>query len=655
MNPVPAELKRIHFFIIILMAIFCVNSALAEEPTHLRFGVLSLRPKEITMAQWVPLAQEIERNLPAHTVELFPMTYSELDKATKEKQLDFVLTSPEHYILLKNRLGMSAIATLIRLEKGHPLTHYAGVIFTRTDREDIQTLSDLNNKVIASSEEQSFGGYLMQRWELKKNQIAVKSYDFTGMPQDKVIDEVLNGKADAGFVRSGVLEKLEQSGKISLGENASVRVLNSLPMSDNMPVLHSTEYYPEWTFAVSSHVSTDISRKVSLVLLNIELNSNVAKAAGIAGFIPPADYTPVEILMLRLHIHPEKLKDFNFKDVIWRYRGFVAIGIAVVLLIFVLIIFLVRANRQLKTTKISLHEYYAEMSLLLNSMAEGAYGVDNNGFCRFVNDAFLKILGYKNADEVMGKHIHELIHHSHIDGTPYPSETCKMYNAYRQHRNIHVSDEVFWRKDGIAVPVEYWSQPIIADGVVKGAIATFMDITERKKDEDLILKLAFFDPLTGLPNRRKLLDRINYEIAISHREGKKFAVFMMDLDKFKAVNDSLGHAAGDDLLKQVAIRVTACLRESDMVARLGGDEFVIVLESLNDIETAHQVASKVIKQLTVPFELLKGEKVQIGASIGISLYPEHGDASEKLLDRADTALYQAKDNGRGHFVYYYEI
>jgi diguanylate cyclase (GGDEF)-like protein/PAS domain S-box-containing protein len=189
------------------------------------------------------------------------------------------------------------------------------------------------------------------------------------------------------------------------------------------------------------------------------------------------------------------------------------------------------------------------------------------------------------------------------------------------------------------------------NGEVQGIFASARDVTERVKAENEIKQLAYYDSLTGLPNRRKLLDRLNYSIQLSHREGKKFAVFMMDLDKFKAVNDAFGHAAGDDLLKQVANKITKRLRDSDMVARLGGDEFVIVLENYHHHKDVEKVATELIADLMVEFELAEGKNVQIGASIGISFYPEHGITPEKLMNNADIALYQAKDNGRGCFAY----
>lgn len=141
-----------------------------------------------------------------------------------------------------------------------------------------------------------------------------------------------------------------------------------------------------------------------------------------------------------------------------------------------------------KQAETALRESHQQIHQLLNSMAEGAYGVDTHGNCIFVNQSFLRLLGYENDSEVIGKHIHELIHHSHPDGSPYPADTCKMYHAYMENTHAHVTDEVFWRRDGSAIPVEYWSQPILVDNVIQGAIATFFDITERLQAETQIKK-----------------------------------------------------------------------------------------------------------------------------------------------------------------------
>ncbi len=142
-----------------------------------------------------------------------------------------------------------------------------------------------------------------------------------------------------------------------------------------------------------------------------------------------------------------------------------------------------QALKALRVSREDLHR-------LLNSIAEGAYGVDTKGNCTFVNLAFLQMLGYQNDSEVLGKHTHELMHHSHADGSTYPADECRAYRAYRTNQSSNVSDEVFWRKDGVAIPVEYWSHPIETDGAVTGAIVTFVDITERKRTEESLKNLA---------------------------------------------------------------------------------------------------------------------------------------------------------------------
>jgi diguanylate cyclase (GGDEF)-like protein len=181
-----------------------------------------------------------------------------------------------------------------------------------------------------------------------------------------------------------------------------------------------------------------------------------------------------------------------------------------------------------------------------------------------------------------------------------------------------------------------------------------MLMIERYRDDTKIQQLAFYDPLTGLPNRRLMSERLRYGIEFGRREGKRMALLMMDLDKFKAVNDNFGHSAGDELLKQVAQRIQHRLRDVDTVARLGGDEFIILLKDIVHVDDAARVAEFIVHDLSQPFQLTQSDKVQIGASIGISLYPEHGEDPELLIDHADTALYHAKDAGRGRFAYFSE-
>ncbi len=309
-----------------------------------------------------------------------------------------------------------------------------------------------------------------------------------------------------------------------------------------------------------------------------------------------------------------------------------------------------------KLAQQALQDAQENLQRLLDSVAEGIYGVDNDGVCTFVNAAFLRILGYSDASEIVGKVTHGLIHHSHADGSPYPAESCRVYQVFRHRQASHVDDEVFWRKDGVAVSIEYWSHPIIKSGQVLGAVTTFLDITERKSAEQKIHQLAFFDELTGLPNRRLLMDRLHQAVAASDRNGGHAALMFLDLDDFKKLNDSRGHDMGDMLLVEVARRLQECVREGDSVARLGGDEFVIVLEMLSEqvnvaVMQAELVGEKVRGALNAPYQLNQYVH-HTTSSIGIVLFRGHEENIDNLLKFADTAMYQAKASGRNAIRFY---
>lgn len=176
-------------------------------------------------------------------------------------------------------------------------------------------------------------------------------------------------------------------------------------------------------------------------------------------------------------------------------------------------------------------------------------------------------------------------------------------------------------------------------------VALFSDITDRKREADAVWHQANFDPLTGLPNRKLLEDRLQRAIAQSHRKSTTVALLFVDLDRFKPVNDAHGHAAGDELLRQVARRLEHCLRDEDTVARLGGDEFIVVLPDLRIAEAPAKAADKIVAVLSEPYRL--GECfVEISCSIGIALFPRDADNAAALIARADTAMYAAKQAGR---------
>jgi diguanylate cyclase (GGDEF)-like protein len=189
------------------------------------------------------------------------------------------------------------------------------------------------------------------------------------------------------------------------------------------------------------------------------------------------------------------------------------------------------------------------------------------------------------------------------------------------------------------------------DGRIHEFIAVFTDITQRKQDEEQIVRQANFDSLTGLPNRTLLFDRLSQAMSVAERDGTQLALLFIDLDRFKGVNDAMGHIAGDETLRIVAERLRNCVRQSDTVARFGGDEFVIVLERVASVRAVAALAEKVIRGMSEPFQLL-GREIFIGASVGVSLFPEDARKAESLIRNADVAMYQAKEGGRNRYQFF---
>jgi diguanylate cyclase (GGDEF)-like protein len=188
-------------------------------------------------------------------------------------------------------------------------------------------------------------------------------------------------------------------------------------------------------------------------------------------------------------------------------------------------------------------------------------------------------------------------------------------------------------------------------GKPRGAIGASLDVTERKRAEEQVRSLAYRDPLTTLPNRLLFQDRLAVAVAQAHRHRRPLAVVFLDLDRFKVINDSLGHSVGDRLIREVSTRLRTCLREGDTVARLGGDEFTLLLPDIGQAVDAAKVTAKVLDLLRLPFDI-EGRELFVTASAGISLYPDDGSDAEALLKHADTAMYRAKELGRDNYQLY---
>ena len=297
------------------------------------------------------------------------------------------------------------------------------------------------------------------------------------------------------------------------------------------------------------------------------------------------------------------------------------------------------------TERKNIEEELRLYSLVFRNSSEGMVVTNQDNLIIAVNPAFSKITGY-SFEEVKGKNPRMFRSDRH-DQAFYHA----MWNAITATGQWQ--GEIWDKRKNGEIHAKWLTINTIRnkDGSIHRYMALFSDITEKKKSEELIWRQANFDTLTGLPNRDMFRDRLGQEVKKSIRAELPLALLLVDLDQFKEVNDTLGHAVGDLLLIEAARRISACVRESDTVARLGGDEFTIVISEISDTAHVEDVAQKIISKLAEPFHL-GDEAVYISASIGITLYPNDSIDINALMKNADQAMYVAKNKGRNRFSYF---
>jgi len=285
---------------------------------------------------------------------------------------------------------------------------------------------------------------------------------------------------------------------------------------------------------------------------------------------------------------------------------------------------------------------------VLAAVGDAIITIDQKGILQTVNPATERIFGYTKA-ELHGQNISMLMptdYANHHDEHIQTYIQTGLSTAVGQTREM-----IGQRKNGQIFPIEV-SVAELREGTRRLYTGVVRDITERKKNQEKIQHLAHHDSLTGLPNRNLYIERVERAIIRAQRSDKSLALMFVDLDKFKPVNDKLGHEAGDTVLKTVANRMAGCVRTSDTVARFGGDEFVAILENLDRWENAEVVAKKIIKILMAPIDVSGGRSATIGASIGISIFPKDGTTIDELARAADEAMYAVKETGRNNFKFY---
>ena len=294
----------------------------------------------------------------------------------------------------------------------------------------------------------------------------------------------------------------------------------------------------------------------------------------------------------------------------------------------------------------SLRESGERIRVILDNVVDGIITLDAEGIVRSCNPPAHKLFGYA-PDEIIGKEASVLV--DPAEQAEFTAHLFRWLRSSGKHGTSAPQETVGRRTDGSTFPLEcLLSKVKLEHGSLH--IATLRDISARKAQTEALEYRAHHDLLTGLPNRTFLGDRLEQAILAGEREKKPRALLLLDMDRFKQVNDTLGHPCGDHLLQEVALRLRKALRRADTVARWGGDEFAIVPSGTTDVPRAILIAEKILETLEAPFPIA-GQPVEVGASIGIAIYPQHGNDASSLMRQADVAMYVAKQARSGYSLY----
>ncbi|MEM7079955.1 MAG: EAL domain-containing protein [Pseudomonadota bacterium] len=317
----------------------------------------------------------------------------------------------------------------------------------------------------------------------------------------------------------------------------------------------------------------------------------------------------------------------------------------------------VKLEKQHAQMEVQLKESEELHRFIVNSSPDLVYMLDRNGCFTFVNDRLTSMLGF-SKQELLGKHYSELVDDDDL------TQVNNLFNERRTGDRAARNIEVRLRRRvsgrnarASTVWTELTAMGIYSDTNERtrknfvGTYGTARDISERKQAQEVINFQAYHDLLTHLPNRVLLKDRLNLAITQARRNKRKLGVMFLDLDRFKLVNDTLGHNMGDRMLKAVANRLQSCLRSGDTLARFGGDEFTLLLPEVRTRDDVVVIAEKILNRLNEPF-VIEGHELFVGASIGIAMYPEAGETGEGLVQNADIAMYHVKARGKNGYQFF---
>lgn len=450
-------------FITMLLITFSIGNVHAEEK-KVRIGVLAIWGDKVAHRMWQPTIDYLNRTIPDYKFTLRPLNLKETSIVTERGSLDFIITNPGNYISLETRFGVSRLATLKSKKQNRVTNQFSAIIFTRKDRNDIQSLEDLQNKSFMGVKESAFGGFQMAWLELKKHGINpfedFSSLQFSGLPQDKIVHAVINGNIDAGTVRTETLERMVDDNLISFDD---IKILNK-QTTPSFPYIHSTSLYPEWPIAKLKETPDEIAKLLTVSLLKLPENSIEAIQSRSAGWTVPLDYYPVRALFKELNLPPYQTVLPGFFELYWVHS-------LLFLMLFLQPLFIYIRKLQINSQKDKekLAESENEWSNALDFLDEPMYMVDLNDRIIRANKAFYKKIG-ATAEKAIGKVVTD---YTHPQGEEKPCKVC-------QARKDLVDTAIILEADD---PVNKSNEPMeISVKVIRNSENKAIGIIQRMRD-----------------------------------------------------------------------------------------------------------------------------------------------------------------------------
>lgn len=628
-----------------------------------RIGMPLVDDQDIVARRWQPLIDYLnQQSSSAQLFELVVLDLQDLDAALDKGELDFIFTNPSLYVLYSYRYGLSSpLATLLNNEQGQSVSQFAGIIFSRADRSDLRQLSDLKGKRIVAVSRQSLAAFQMQAVELKHLGISpTDDIDLleTGLPLRAVIDAVMSREADAGFMRAGVLEQYQAEGLLEVG---SYKLIGSR-QQPGYPLMTSTSLYPEWPFAALPHMAPDVVRQVTASLLSLPANSEVARQLGIAGFTIPGDYRGIDRLLRDLRLPPfDQQPTFTLQE-IWAqwqlYWALMLTGAAAFLIASILI--LRHKNQHLAVTQQrnqQITEQLRENELLLNHAQHvaciGSWDYDPESGLFNCTEQMRLMFGLSEDQSIRIDDFMAQIIPEDIDETQQSWDLALAGQDYELDYRVRLGSDVRWLHEKLHVIRN-------SRGEMVRLLGTVQDVTEKVEYEQHIESLAFNDALTKIPNRAWLQEQLQDVLQDSAEQPYSALLILLNIDRFKTINNARGSRFGDALLIAVGQRLSQCqfFGVQVQVARVAGDEFAILVQSERLPEmpvTALEITlADLCNQIfEAPF-LIDDEPVSISISSGVTRFPEEDDSitAELVFQRASMALTHSRLEGGGQLIFF---